>query len=77
MNPDRAYFMTMSSVSNQTWTMQVGGSAATSNADPLDHKYNVSAYENQTSADGVLTGNWPAVRFIFSGNGTGTFVMIG
>lgn len=74
---DRGFVMTLASVSNQSWTLQVGASAPDSNGN-VDTFYNVSTW-TATSVDGVLTGNWPSVRFIHKGSGapseTATFIL--
>lgn len=75
-NPERGFFLTMASVSNQNMILQVGASVPDANG-AVDHVYNVSTYSNLTSADGVMTGNWPVVRVIFECNGAAKFVMLG
>jgi hypothetical protein len=76
-NSDRSFFITQASVSNQTMTLQVAGAVPASAGDSSIDVYNVSVYTG-SSADGVLIGNWPAVRVIArANNGTAKFVMMG
>jgi hypothetical protein len=75
---DRSFFCTFASVSNQTLELQVGA-WDDDNRDSVapDHIYSVSTYTNLSSTDGVLTGNWPAVRVILGVNGAAKFVLLG
>lgn len=68
-NTERAFFMSMASTAD-TWTLQVADETHT-------YVYNVSAFTGVTSADGVLVGNWPAVRMIYVGASGGTFCLMG
>jgi hypothetical protein len=75
-NPERAFFIKQAS--GHTVTLQVGASVKDNNGN-VDTYYNVSTFD-ATSADGVLTGNWPSIRFINIGTGpagTSTTVIVG
>jgi hypothetical protein len=74
---DRAFFATFASVSNQTLELQVGAWDNDDRDGNPDHTYTVSTYTNLSSTDGVLTGNWPAVRVVLGVNGDAKFVLIG
>jgi len=58
-----------------SWTIQVGASAVTSAGDTVTYFTNVSSYVSGSAVD-VLHGNWPSIRFIFSGEGQAELVMM-
>lgn len=58
-----------------SWTIQVGASAVTSGQDTVTYIVNVSSYVSGSAVD-VLHGNWPVVRFVYSGVGQAELVMV-
>jgi len=72
---DRGFFVTLASSTNYSVALQVAASAPDSSG-AVDTFYTVSTWTEST--EGVLTGNWPAIRVVYVGGGdagTSTFVL--